>query len=158
MTTIDLIEFLDYDSKKLYAWLLKQQETVFHIRYEKAFSLPDEDQFQIAIEYEDAMLFGEKLSAFSDDFGYYTASELSSSPFAFDLVTGDMEQLADTLFFQVSIIANKPLEDEFIDQYNKEKTDFWDKYCNGEIEPVCKGLQYIVEKIFERDALNSRNQ
>ena len=155
MKTIDLLDFVNYECKDIYAWLLMQKETVFHIRMEKGF-ISDKDQFSMAYEYEEAILFGEKLSALSDDFGYYTASEYSQSPFAYDLITGNMEQLADTLFYTISVIADKPLSDEILEQYDNERIDFWEKYCNGEIKPVCRGLLYIMERILEKESSSKK--
>lgn len=157
MKIIDLSAFARYDCKDIYAWLLQQQETVFHIRMEKGFMSAIGDEWDMIFEYEAALLFGEKLSALSDDFGYYTPSEISRSSFAFDLITGNMEELADTLFYMISIIADTDSSHELFEQYNNQRYDFWDKYSKEETEPVCQGLLHTMDKILNYDSVTIHN-
>jgi len=146
MKTIDLFYFKDSEYKDLYAWLQNQHETAFHIIMTRYYTLPDADKRKIADEYYNALFFGEKLSALSNDFGYYTPSEYSTSPFAFFLITNDMEQLADTLFYLIKGVAANDLFADTFCKYNKEKEVFWFKYYNEKIEPACKGILHILEK------------
>ena len=67
-----------------------QEETVFHIRYEKRYIAPEAQRSEINAEYFNALYFGEKLSQFSDDFVYHTPSEYSQSPFVYHLITDDI--------------------------------------------------------------------
>jgi len=151
MKTIDLFELRVTEYKDIYAWLLIQEETVFHISMKKFFVLPEHEKGLIAAEYYDALYLGEKLSEFSDDFGYYTPSEYSRSAFGYDIITGDMEKLADTLFYLIrGVIGNAPKD--YKDTYWDDKDAFWWKYNNDEIEPVCKGLLHILEKNNRDDA------
>ena len=151
MHSIDLMEFTAYECKDIYAYLLLQEETVFHIRMEKHFIAPEAQRLDIELEYFDALYFGEKLSEFSDDFVYYTPSEYSRSPFAWHLVTTDMEKLANTLFYLIRGIVIKESSTDIMEKYWDEKDAFWEKYCNDEIEPVCQGLLQIMERYQDKE-------
>ena len=145
MHTINLYDFADYQYKDLYKYLMQQNETSFRICIERRFIAPKDDKIMIATDYYDAFYFGEKLSELSHEFSYSVPSEFSSYPFVYELITSDMEKLADTMFFLIrgNLIDS---ETENIEKYCAGKKEFWNQYCNGKIEPVCLGLTIILEK------------
>jgi hypothetical protein len=148
MQTIKLVDFTDYENKDIYAWLLQCNETAFRIVVGRAFVDAAKGGKPDPYEYYDAIYFGEKLSALSTNFSYSVPSEYSLSPFVFELITTDMEKLADTISYLLRpVIAGAetdPFEKFLLDQEN-----FWDQYCHDEIDPVCYGLLHIMEKLLE---------
>jgi hypothetical protein len=103
------------------------------------------DKMSIATEYYDALYFGQKLSELSNDFCYNVPSEYCPTPFAYELITTDMEKLADTLFYLVRGIVLDTETTEIMEKYWGDKEQFWAQYCRDKITPVCQGLLHIME-------------
>lgn len=139
------MEFADYEFKDIYTYLMTNNETSFRITMPRDSELQQGDKISIVTEYYDALYFGQKLSELSDDFTYSVPSEYSTSPFAFELITTDMEKLADTIFYLIRGIVLDAETTDIMEKYWDDKEAFWDQYCNNEIVPVCQGLLYIME-------------
>jgi hypothetical protein len=147
MHTIQLLEFTDYEQKDIHAYLLTNNETHYRIIVKKDFIAPVDDNMDIAAEYYDAIYYGQKLAALSSDFCYYVPSQFSASPFVYELSITDMEQLADTLFYLIRGILPDEETNHITDKYQEEKEFFWQQYCDGNIDAVCRGLIYIMIKL-----------
>lgn len=149
MLTINLVDLAAYDFKGIYIHLMQKNETRFHIIMPRLFIAPQDPSFEIENEYDDALYFGQVLSAFSHDFCYNVPSEYSSIPFAWEFSTTDLEKLADTLYYLAKGIADDPESGDMLilDKYWDDKDLFWEQCFNDEIEPVCQGLLYILEKM-----------
>ena len=145
MYTINLLDFSEKDFKSIYIHLMQKSETHFRITMPRDSELQQGDKISIVTEYYDALYFGQKLSELSDDFTYSVPSEYSASPFAFDLITSDMEELADTIFYLIKGIVLDSETTDLMEKYWDDKEEFWNHYCNDEIEPVCYGLLKIME-------------
>jgi hypothetical protein len=146
MITINLMEFADYKFKDLYTYLMTNKETSFRILMPRDSELRQRgDKISIVTEYYDALYFGQKLSELSDDFTYSVPSAFSASPFAFELITTDMEKLADTIYYLIKGIVLDSETTDVMEKYWDDKEEFWDQYCKDELEPVCYGLLQIME-------------
>ena len=139
------MDFSDKDFKSIYILLMQKSETHFRITMPRDSELQQGDKISIVTEYYDALYFGQKLSEFSDDFTYNVPSEYSSSSFAFELFTSNTEKLADTLFYLIKGIVLDSETTDLMEKYWGDKEEFWNQYCNDEIEPVCYGLLKIME-------------
>lgn len=140
------MEFADYEFKDIYTYLMTNKETSFRITMPRDLELQKGDKISIVTEYYDALYFGQKLSELSNDFTYSVPSEYSESPFAFELITTDMEKLADTIFYLIKGIVLDSETTAAMEKYWDDKEKFWDQYCKDEIVPVCYGLLHIMEK------------
>lgn len=139
------MDFTDYDFKAIYTYLMTNNETSFRITMPRDSELQQGDKISIVTEYYDALYFGQKLSELSNDFTYSVPSEYSQSPFVFEIVTTDLERLADTIFYLIKGIVLDSETTAEMEKYWDDKEEFWDQYCNDEIEPVCHGLLHIME-------------
>lgn len=147
MHTIHLMEFTDYEQKDIYAYLLTINETDFRIVVQKLLIAPKDNNMDIAAEYYDAIYYGQKLAELSGDFCYHVPSQFSASPFVYEFSTTGMEQLAATMFYLIRGILLDEETTHIMDQYLEEKELFWQQYCDGNIEAVCRGLIYIMDKL-----------
>lgn len=146
MHTINLMEFTDYQFKDLYTYLMTNNEISFRITMPRDSELRQRgDKISIVTEYYDALYFGQKLSELSNDFMYSVPSEFSASPFMYEFTTTDMEKLAETLFYLIRGIVLDSETTDIMEKYWDDKEEFWAKYCNDEIVPVCHGLLHIME-------------
>ncbi len=139
------MEFADYEFKDIYTYLMTNNETSFRITMPRDSELQQGDKISIVTEYYDALYFGQKLSELSDDFTYSVPSEYSTSPFAFELITTDMEKLADTIFYLIKGIILDSETTDSMEKYWDDKEEFWAQYCGDKIVPVCHGLLHIME-------------
>lgn len=139
------MEFADYEYKDLYAYLMLRNETAFRITMPKDVTASKTDKIMIVTEYYDALYFGQKLSELSDDFCYNVPSEFSASPFAYELSIADIEKLAETLFYLIRGIVLDSETTDIMEKYWDDKEEFWAKYRDDEIVPVCQGLLHIME-------------
>lgn len=146
MHTIKLADFTDHENRDIYAWLLACNETTFRIVVERESVDIAKGEKPDPYEYYDAIYFGEKLSALSIQFSYSVPSEYSTSPFVFELVTTDMEKLADTITYLLRPVIEGVKNDPF-EMFQLDQGHFWAQYCNGDIEPVCQGLLWVMEKL-----------
>lgn len=124
---------------------MTSSETTFSITMPRDPELQQGDKMSMVTEYYDALYFGQKLSELSNDFTYSVPSEFSASPFAFELITSDMEKLADTIFYLIKGIVLDSETTAAMEKYWDDKEEFWAQYCNDEIIPVCQGLLHIME-------------
>jgi hypothetical protein len=139
------MEFADYDFKAIYTYLMTSSETSFRITMPRDPELQQGDKMSIVTEYYDALYFGQKLSELSHDFCYNVPSEYCPTPFTYEIITTDMEKLADTLFYLVRGIVLDTETTAAMEKYWDDKEKFWDQYCNDQIVPVCHGLLHIME-------------
>lgn len=139
------MDFADSPCREIYTYLLKTHETSFRVMMPKMLLAPKDARIEIATEYYDALYFGQKLSEFSADFCYQVPSACSETPFAYEFSTTDMEKLADSLFYLIRGIVLDEETDYIMEKYWEEKEQFWEQYCNNQIEPVCHGLLHIME-------------
>jgi len=145
MHEINLMEFTNYEFKDIYTYLMTVSETSFRITMERHFIAPKDDKISIATEYYDALYFGQKLSELSNDFTYTVPSEFSAFPFAYELITIEMEKLAETLFYLIRGIVLDSETTSVMEKYWADKEEFWAQYCSDKIVPVCQGLLHIME-------------
>ncbi len=122
------------------------RETAFRIVVERELVDTAKGEKPDPYAYYDAIYFGEKLSALSTDFSYSVPSACSASPFVFELVTTDMEKLADTIAYLLRPVITGAETDPF-EKFLHDQENFWAQYCNDEIEPVCQGLLRVMEKM-----------
>jgi hypothetical protein len=146
MQTIKLVDFTDYENKDIYAWLLASNETAFRIVIEREFVDAANGDKPNPYEYYDAIYFGQKLSELSTNFSYSVPSPYSVSPFVFELITTDMEKLADTIFYLLRPVIAEAETDPF-EKFLLDQESFWAQYCNNKIDPVCQGLLRVMEKL-----------
>lgn len=66
----------------------------------------------------------------------------------YQLVTTDMEKLADTISYLLRP-SLAGVEEDLYEKFLLDQQDFWDKHCGDEIEPVCQGLLLVFEKMLE---------
>lgn len=145
MHAINLMEFTHYEFKDIYTYLMTNDETSFSIIMPRDPELQPGDKKSIVTEYYDALYFGQKLSELSQDFCYNVPSEYSPTPFTYELITTDMEKLADTLFYLLRGIVLDTETTEIMEKYWDDKEQFWAQYCSDKIVPICHGLLHIME-------------
>jgi hypothetical protein len=114
MTTINICDFIDYDSKAVYEFLFLQGETEFEITILRESVGGKDDNYSIAIEYINASYAGQRLAQIADVFAYFVPSEFTKKPFLFEITITDMEKFADNLYFIIQGFDFRDTKETFI--------------------------------------------
>jgi|GEM_PF-2820544 len=146
MQTIQI--FKDYKNQprsKMYASLMKANETEYCIIYPKEFHF-GKGQNYIFPDYMLASYVGQKLYEIAKNFTYNVPSINTKAPFQFHITITDIEQFAEVLFY----IACKNLYDndniDIYDDFIQDATIWCDKIEEPEIEVACYGLYHLASQ------------
>lgn len=146
MLEIKIHEFIDYDQPALHEYLLLQNETSFHIILLKSSVAHQQDDTIIYWQYYFAAWSGQKLSQIASSFAYHVPSEFKESKFTFEIITENMEKLAEVLFL---IINGHYHPNELYNRFHDEGTIFVESAFKGTIKVATWGLLNIARKYYK---------
>ena len=146
MRTIQIFkDFKNQPRSKMYASLLRENETEYCIIYPKEFYF-SKGQKYIFPDYMLASYVGQRLFEISKHFTYNVPSINTRAPFTFNITVTDIERLGDVIFY----IGCKNLYDEdnidIYDAFIQEATQWCDKIIDPETEVVCYGLYHLASQ------------
>lgn len=145
MHTISISEFIKYDSKALYQYMMLQNETEYRVMVVKQTTKVKDEPFDIFWEYYQAAYMGQQLYLVADAFAYYVPSIHHTGYFRFDIVTNDPEKFADTLHYIISAYYDTD-EDSCI-HFNDHAAQFFEEaFENEDLEVGCWGLIDIANR------------
>ncbi len=145
MHSIVISEFINYDSKGLYEYIMLQNESHYRIMVEKQTTKSKDEPFDIFWEYYQAAYMGQELFLVADAFAYYVPSIHHTGYFRFDVTINDPEKFAETLYYIIA--AYYDTDDNTSMHFNDHAAKFFDEaYTNEDLEVGCWGLLDIANR------------
>ncbi|MEO7264429.1 MAG: hypothetical protein ABIW38_05920 [Ferruginibacter sp.] len=147
MIKIIIPEFIAYESKAIYEFLLLQNDTEFELVIPREATLNSADEELVMFEYLNAAYIGQQLSLIADSFGYHVPTPHKKAPFNFQIQINDMEKLADTLYPIIQGFNYNAVEpDEFL-QFQDNACDFINDAFTEDYVCNTWGLLYIANQM-----------
>ncbi len=150
MHTIDIHEFIDYDSASIYKYIMLQNTTEYKVTMYKCTDNPVEDPFDVFWEYYMAAFIGQKLFEISDTYSYYVPPVNATDIFKFFIKISDPEKLIDVLSFVIPGFFVK--DEDVADKFQQQAHDFFQEaFDNEELLVGCWGLLEIANRHLAED-------
>ena len=144
---IRFVEFFGYTRETLFQYLQLMETRSLCLILDRFDNEVSYDANTIAREFFHAAFVGEQIQAVCKCFSYLVPDLYSTKAFQFDVVTNNLQGLADVLYETIRL---KEATKEIYEHYHNKMDVFGESYSEGELDPACHGLLDIFEDAAER--------